>query len=521
MPNSLAHLALYSYPIIAFILFRRLGHLRGLIWTILLGYMFLPVRPIIDLPIPGLPYIDKVFIPAISALVFVWFFNGRKTRPIGRARPQAENSADWSEQARGTRGALSAAEPEADDIANPPRRTAVKHSKNGQMIVNALLVLAIVGPMITTLTNSEPIFLGERILRGFRLYDSGRAVVTTLVMLMPFLLARKYLNTKEAHTALIWALVLGGTAYALLALYEVRMSPTLNRKIYGFFAHDWRQHLRRGGYRPILFQQHGLRVGIFLAIGAIAVAAAIRTPDLAKHRKRLLVLLPFMIFSLWAAKSLGAVIIAVLFIPFALFAKPRSQVLLGATISMIILMYPLLRSAEIIPVGKIVEVAERIDRERADSLEVRLRNENLLLERASKKPLAGWGGQGRWGVFNEEGDRETTPDGRWVITIGQFGWLGYLSEFGLLATPLLLISFRRNRLDLPPATAGLALVLTGNMVDLIPNSALTPITWLVAGALVGWYERQMTQASPFPADMRKAGGSRRGEQPIRRSPPSS
>lgn len=59
---------------------------------------------------------------------------------------------------------------------------------------------------------------------------------------------------------LLKVLALACLAYSLLALWEVRMSPRLNREIYGFFGHSWSQHVRYGGYRPILFLNHGIWV---------------------------------------------------------------------------------------------------------------------------------------------------------------------------------------------------------------------------------------------------------------------
>ena len=488
MPNTLAYVALFAYPLVAILLFRRLGLVRGLIWTILGGYLFLPVEPVIDLPIPGLPFINKAFIAALSALLLARAEGKREARRIAILQRREKISVEGEEA-----------------TARPRQRDGrEKKSRKGRLIINILLLVAIIGPIVTTMTNAEPLFRGDRIQMGFQLYDSGRAVVTTLVMLMPFFLARRYLNTAEAHQAILWSLVIGGVAYALLAMYEVRMSPTLNRKIYGFFAHDWRQHLRRGGYRPILFMEHGLRVGIFLAMATIATAIAFRVERFNNHRAKLLVTLVVMLVSLWMAKSLGAVLIAVLIVPLALWSQARLQLFVAAVFAAVILLYPMLRSGEVIPVSRIVTLAQSIDEDRAESLQTRLRNEDLLLDHASRKPLAGWGGQGRWLVFDEKGNKESTPDGRWVITIGQYGWLGYLSEFGLLSVPILLLAFRNKSLGIDRATAGLALILAANMVDLIPNSALTPITWLIAGSLAGWYETQLAARSvQAPAGARK------------------
>lgn len=475
MPNTLAYVALFAYPLVAILLFRRLGLVRGLIWTILGGYLFLPVQPVIDLPIPGLPFIDKVFVPAICALILAGSEVKRQMRKEAAARRRQKDI------------------PQTDDFqtTSSTRERTRKNRRKGRWLINLLLLGALIGPVITTLTNGEPLIRGGHFQAGFQLYDSGRAIVTALVMLIPFFLARKYLNTTEAHMSIVWALVIAGVAYSILALYEVRMAPVINRNIYGFFAHDWRQHLRRGGYRPIIFLEHGLRVGVFLAICTIAVSIMVGVEKFKKHRAKLIVSLVFFIAVLWMAKSLGAAIIAVVFVPMAFLQRVKIQVLFSAILAAVILLYPVLRGGGFIPVDQLLEIAQGFDVERAESLGTRLKNEDILLNHASQKPVAGWGGQGRWLVFDDAGNRESIPDGIWVVTIGQFGWLGYLSRFGLLSVPLLLLAFRNKSLGIDRATAGLALILAANMVDLIPNSALTPITWLIAGSLAGWYETQM------------------------------
>jgi hypothetical protein len=76
--------------------------------------------------------------------------------------------------------------------------------------------------------------------------------------------------------------------------------------------------------------------------------------------------------------------------------------------------------------------------------------------------------------------------------MGIYGWVGYLTEFGLTALPLLLLAreaLRHRAADLSPFLGAVALVLAINMVDLLPNATHVPFTWLMAGALLGESER--------------------------------
>jgi len=82
-------------------------------------------------------------------------------------------------------------------------------------------------------------------------------------------------------------------------------------------------------------------------------------------------------------------------------------------------------------------------------------------------------------------------DGRWVILIGQFGWLGFLAEFVLLVLPVFFL-WRETRFRSPdgysPLIVPLSLILAVNVFDMLPNATLTPLTWLMAGALTGYAE---------------------------------
>jgi membrane-bound ClpP family serine protease len=53
----------------------------------------------------------------------------------------------------------------------------------------------------------------------------------------------------------------------------------------------------------------------------------------------------------------------------------------------------------------------------------------------------------------------------------------------------------------PPIAAATALILGINLLDLIPNATVTPITMLMAGALLGWAEtlRPVPRAARAPA----------------------
>ena len=81
MPNMTAYLVLFLWPLVGIVLFRTQPPERALVWTILGGYLFLPVRPVIDFPM--IPAIDKGVIASLVALI------GALLLRRGWAAPQA------------------------------------------------------------------------------------------------------------------------------------------------------------------------------------------------------------------------------------------------------------------------------------------------------------------------------------------------------------------------------------------------------------------------------------------------
>ena len=271
------------------------------------------------------------------------------------------------------------------------------------------------------------------------------------------------------------------------------MSPQLNRMIYGF-SPNWQMSLRDGGYRPSVFMGHGLRLGIFMAVAVLATLGFSRTRPVAK-RWRLLVAALWLLGTLALCKTLGALIIASLLAPVVLFFGVRLQLLVAAALAGLVLLFPIMRNSDAFPTDAVLQATALVASEdRQRSLNFRFKNEDVLLERANERPLFGWGGWGRARVYDEEGRKASVTDGLWIIIFGEGGWVRYLVQFGLLTLPVILLALRRRQLGLTVATSALALVLVANLVDLIPNAGLSPLVWLMAGAISGRLELAMAEA---------------------------
>lgn len=453
-------LVVLSWPAVVFWFFANRSPAMAVTAAILGGYLLLPRNYSIELP--AVPSLNKDSIPALAAaLAAAMLVKGQRLQALV---PAAVLPGLW------------------------PR----------SRMVRILFIMVLVGALGTVLTNGDTLRYGARVQPGLRLYDAASFLGANLFALLPFLLARKYLAHPDMQKVLLAGLVVAGVVYSLPALYEVRFSPQLSRMIYGYFPHEWRQHLRAGGYRPVVFLSHGLWLAIFFCASFLAALTLWRS-SAGANRTRWLAASAWLFLTLVLSKGVGALGIGLFLGAMILFLPVRLQVIGAAVIAAGLLIYPMLRGADLVPTEAILSLAQSVDPAREASLRFRLDNEDILLDRANLRPAFGWGGWGRNRVIDAEGKDLSVTDGYWIILIGTRGWIGYLAEYGLLLMPMIFLGLRWKHLALSPATAGLALALTANMIDLIPNGTLTPVTWLLAGALAGRLELgRMADMAPVP-----------------------
>jgi hypothetical protein len=511
MANSFAYLVLYLSPLVVVLLFRALPRTPALIWSVVGGYLFLPVG--IGLNLPLLPALTKDLLPVLTAAVMCLVVAadrpGETAAPLRTPRPatlpatpragRTKQGEEMEARPAFTRQRTHVARQEAaarresagGAQAIPARQT---------LVGNILLALLVGTPFLTAMQNADPVIAGPTFIPGLRPYDAFSLLLGALVTVLPLLLARRYLATPAHHMVLLHILCVAGLIYSLPALFEVRMSPQLNVWFYGYFPHSFAQQYRDGGFRPVVFIQHGLMVALFFAVTVVAAFALWRTRTLSTPRAGALMAGVWLLGVLVLCKTLGALISTLLLLPVVLLAPKRMQMILAAAVAMTVLLYPMLRGADLIPVDRMTGFAASINEERAQSFQFRLDNEDILLDRANLKPFAGWGSWGRNRVHDaESGSDISVTDGAWIIVIGVYGWIGYVAQFGFLTIPTLLLALRQRAFELTFATTGLCLVLAVNLIDLIPNTGLTPLTWLIAGAVLGYWER---------------GGQAAGHQPV-------
>ncbi|MDP5305999.1 hypothetical protein [Paracoccus spongiarum] len=463
MPNSLAVLMMTSWPFVTLAMYLRLPPRSAVIWSILAGYMLLPAGMSLDLP--ALPGLSKHSIPSLFGYFFAWMVLGRRI-PLFPA------------------------------------------SRIGRVFAVVLLA----GPFLTVLTNGDPIYINsDKVLPALRLYDAASMVVGQLGFLCIWALSREILNDAAALRQLLMALVVAFLCYTLPMLYEVRMSPQLHIRIYGFFQHDFAQMMRQGGFRPIVFLEHGLWIAILTSMSAmLAVVLARTAPPETAGRWRLAAV--YLLAVLVLCKSMAALIYAALMIPLLALAGARRILNAAMLMAVLILSYPTLRTLDVIPTDRLIEAAARVSEERAQSLEFRFDNEDALLAHAMRRPAFGWGGWERSSIHDPaSGETVSTTDGLWVIAMGYSGFFGFLAQFGLLVLPILLLgrAYRAAGRPVEILPAGAALVLAVNLVDLLPNATISPFTWMFSGAMLGYVEslrrlpEGQAEAEPRPAAPRR------------------
>lgn len=429
-PPPQALIALIAWGPIAFLLFTVFRPRRAVIVAYIAAWLFLPVA---HLWVPGLPDISKMTVTSTAILLATFVFD---TPRILSFRPR------WFD----------------------------------------LFALGVVlSPFPTNITN------------GLGVYSAFSGVMYAgMEWGMPYFIGRIYFNRLDAFRELAVGIVIGGLVYMPLCLYEVRMSPQLNKMVYGYFQHSWIQHRRASGWRPIVFLQHGLMVGMWTATASLASLGM----WLSNTRAKLLNTVPYalvaalLIITTLLVKSKGAIVLLFIGIAIMLATRVMKQRWLLLLLVLAPVIYVAPRAVGLWDGLSLVEPAQEFfGPERAASLETRLWSDWVLAARARQQLLFGWGAYGR---FQNVGSRQEVgkviPDSLWVIQFGKYGLLGLISLAGLLLLPVLKFVFSvPPRLWLHPRVApafALAVILALWTMDNTLNDMFNPVYIAVSGGLL-------------------------------------
>lgn len=326
-------------------------------------------------------------------------------------------------------------------------------------------------------------------LNGLGMYDGVSEIVDQLVVWgLPYLIGRVYFSDLEGLRELALGLFIGGLIYVPLCLFEVRMSPQLHRWIYGFRQHSFYQNMRDGGYRPMVFMQHGLMVAMWMMATTLIGIWLWRSKTVRQvWNVPIYLIVPAMLLTLYLCKSRYAILLMVAGAT-ALYAVAWTRLrVLVVLMLMIPPVYMFARSEQIVTGDVMIETARSVfNADRAQSLEYRITNENLLAEHAMKKPWFGYGGWGGSRLTDEYG-KELVTDSLWIITLGKYGWVGLAALTAMLLLPMLLVcydwraEFWTHPMVAPVVVLGMMVSLY--MFDHLMNGMVNPIFMLACGAV--------------------------------------
>ncbi len=305
----------------------------------------------------------------------------------------------------------------------------------------------------------------------------------------PYLVGRLYFTSWDAVRDLLWGLFLGALIYAPLCWLEQAISPQLHKLVYGFHAHDFIQSIRAIGYRPTVFMQHGLMLGMWMAGGTLAGLILWRWDGTVKKLwgfpMKPLVL--GVLVTTIACQSMGA--LGLLFVGYGLLAMSRKfrtklPILVFALFPVFFLT---LNVQEKWDGYAIADFFRKFSADRAASFEYRVINEEMLVKKAAQRPLFGWGGWGRSRIYNEDGKDISVTDSYWIIVFGTTGMVGLAGFSAILLYPILGFLYRYRLKDWGKPEVARAVPLMMFLVlyffDCMVNDMKSPVYTLIIGSL--------------------------------------
>ena len=339
---------------------------------------------------------------------------------------------------------------------------------------------------------------------GLGLYDGLASVLQqTAKWGFPYLIGRMYFGTLDGLRRYAIGIFAGGIIYIPLCLFESRMSPQLHNMFYGFTQSSFNQTFRYGGWRPMVFMEHGLMVGMWMASASLVGLWLYRSGALTQLRGySMRWLVPLLTVTTVMCRSTGAVALYIIGAA-ALIATQKTK---NSVAILLLLSLPVgylaTRSTGIWSGDNLVNaISANLSEDRAASLDYRFKNENVLSEKALRQPVFGWGGWGRARVYDAEGNDISITDGLWIIVFGQYGLLGLAAFTAAVLLPgLKLLRLYPVRQWSSPAVgpaAVLAVLLVIYMIDNLLNAMINPIFIVAAGGLAGLEPVRQLAAEPL------------------------
>ena len=314
---------------------------------------------------------------------------------------------------------------------------------------------------------------------GLGLYDGLSISFAQCVMWgLPYLIGRITLGNAKGIRDLAFAFFLGGLIYIPLCWIEIRLSPQLHRWVYGFAPSGFANTYRLGGFRPIVFMQHGLMTAMWMCNAYLCGHLLFFTRTTRRIRGfnsgPLLALLAVTVI---LSRSVGALLLLLSHL-FAFHATVFTRFrIIFAALAASPIVWILSRAAGWYP-HTFVELISPLGPNRVDSFVVRLQQEDQILNQVSGHMFLG---QGTW----------TLPglDQVWLIELYAHGLAGLISLCLFMTLPIALMIWRipARSWSSPFASSVVALGLLTSMyaIDCMYNGMVNPVYAVANGAMCG------------------------------------
>jgi hypothetical protein len=266
------------------------------------------------------------------------------------------------------------------------------------------------------------------------------------------------------------------------------MSPALHLNIYGFNPRwDFSQNMRMGGFRATVFMGHGLIVSFFIFLCLAAATTLQRGGQRVFYGLPSWLVVAYLFLVLAFCKSAAALLYGIFAFTLIRWTSIRAQMRVAAALALLVALYPTSRMLDFFPVDGVLSAASVLGPERAQSMQFRFDNEDILLAKGSERLLFGWGGFGRDRVYDPYSGKDLAiQDGYWIALFGQQGLLGFGCYFALMLIPVMRTAWVARRLVRETdrrLVCGLCVMVTMCSLNMLPNMALPNLQLFFAAGL--------------------------------------
>jgi hypothetical protein len=344
------------------------------------------------------------------------------------------------------------------------------------------------------------------------IYDGlSQTLYQTIRWGLPYYIGRVWFNDNDVLKSLALTIFVGALIYIPFCLFELKMSPQLHRLTYGFHQHDFLQTLRdNGGYRPMVYMDHGLMTSMWMMLASLLGTWLFFTGSLPAKILKLpsRYLLLALVSTTIIMQSVAAICYYFISLAVLYLSSKTKKTLLVLILLISPHLYVVARTGGSWDGRNFSDwVAEKFSPVRAQSVQFRFDNETVLIERAQKGTVFGWGGYGRSRVFNDDGKDLTVTDGLWIIAYGVNGVFGLETLIVTIQLPVVLF-IRRVRPETwataeIAAPAAMAIFLAFTMIDNLLNAMINPIYMLFGGGLIGMLVNPESNPGTVPESIPK------------------